>query len=290
MNTYLNARVCYLHKVNKAAVLLVIEIFENDNHSISVNLIEHLKDEKADNFRVTLIDKFNEIICLNSFEEIRSSITSFSHFLIISTSNKVFFINIYKKEMVSSTEISSTKSKINIIYSINQTDDFIALNDDHQIFYFQFDENKNKISVTTRDDFKALKLEILNDIVAVQEKSKKEIIVYKLNQMKHDKVSKEPIFRLKVDNLEHFCISQDGSYIALFENPKVLSLYRLKDSSKCGQIEVYSRINCMIISDKFVNLAMKDRRILSYLIVDPLENDHLSRIKELPSRYLKLIN
>ena len=45
MNTYLNARVCYLHKVNKADVLLVIEIFENDNHSISVNLIEHLKDE-----------------------------------------------------------------------------------------------------------------------------------------------------------------------------------------------------------------------------------------------------
>ena len=72
--------------------------------------------------------------------------------------------------------------------------------------------------------------------------------------------------------------------MALVENEKNLNLYRLKDFSKCASVVLYSRISSIVVSEKFVSMAMSDRRILSYLIVDPHETEHLNRIKELPSR------
>jgi hypothetical protein len=40
----------------------------------------------------------------------------------------------------------------------------------------------------------------------------------------------------------------------------------------------------MVITECFISMSMKDRRILSYLIVDPNEKEHKKRIENLPSR------
>ncbi len=70
----------------------------------------------------------------------------------------------------------------------------------------------------------------------------------------------------------------------MYEDTKILTLYRLIDSTKLSSILLYSSINAMVITECFISMSMKDRRILSYLIVDPNEKEHKKRIENLPSR------
>lgn len=117
-------------------------------------------------------------------------------------------------------------------------------------------------------------------------KNTDEILVFDLKQLKQIKSFNFPLCKIRVKNAKYFSLSPDCNYLALYETPKFLSLYRLKDSSRCAHVLLYSEINCMIITERFVSLAMKDKRVLSYLIVDPLVSDHEKRVAELPSRYI----
>ena len=53
---------------------------------------------------------------------------------------------------------------------------------------------------------------------------------------------------------------------------------------------IYNDINSIQMSHYFVVLGMQDRRILSYLLVDPLIKEHEKRIAELDSRYYKFVD
>ena len=162
---------------------------------------------------------------------------------------------------------------------IYSTYDFIGLSNAGQLFYIDC----NLMKVFTNKETTVSKIEIMKNLMAVLVMNK--LAVCNLDQIKKDKnFPEKPLFYIKVNNLEQFSISPDCNYIGLFEHPKHLSLYRLKDSSKLAQVSLYTQINALIINEKFVTMAMRDRRVLSYLIVDPLESDHFNRIKELPSR------
>ena len=280
MNIYKNVSKCYLHKINEDSVLLITELIENQ--SIVFHLIETTINE---NFNVSLIENFND---LSHFDNIYSCISSLSNYLILSNGIKVFIINLFEKKLKLSTEIMESKStnKIEKLYSITNTDDFFCLTNNSHLLYIQYDEKINQTTVFAKSDLKVSKIEIMKNILVISDLDN-QLIIFNLDDIRANKMlPKEPLLKIMVNNLEYFSISKDANYIAILEKPKSLSLYRVKDASKCAQVELYSRINGLIIDEKFVILAMKDRRILSYLIVDPLVVEHRLRIKELPSRYL----
>jgi hypothetical protein len=84
------------------------------------------------------------------------------------------------------------------------------------------------------------------------------------------------------DTLNTFALSPNCDYIATIQNPRILSLYRVKDSTRIAQLPLYSEVNFISLTDEYVALAMQDRRLITYLIVDNL---HPSRIMALQSRY-----
>jgi hypothetical protein len=87
------------------------------------------------------------------------------------------------------------------------------------------------------------------------------------------------------DSLQFACLSDDCEYISTIEAPKVLSLFRLSDGKRIVHVPLYNEINSILMSDHYVVMGMQDKRILSYLLVDPLRPDHENRVASLDSRY-----
>ena len=82
-----------------------------------------------------------------------------------------------------------------------------------------------------------------------------------------------------------YCYFDDNlDYLSIIQNTKVLSLYRLIDGKRIAHLPLYSDVNCLCMSHMYVVMGMQDRRILSYLIVDPKQPQHFNRIKQLESR------
>jgi hypothetical protein len=66
-------------------------------------------------------------------------------------------------------------------------------------------------------------------------------------------------------------------------------MHRISDGKRVAQFPVYSEVNSLCASGDLVSLAMKDRRILSYLIVDSSIEKHSERISKLESRDVKAL-
>jgi hypothetical protein len=110
--------------------------------------------------------------------------------------------------------------------------------------------------------------------------SNNEIKVYNLS-------NKSIVFNHLFTNnkLQFACISDDCEYLATFEESRILSVFRLSNSKRIAHVPIYNEINSILMSDHFVVMCMQDKRILSYLLVDPLKPEHSNRISQLDSRF-----
>ena len=285
MNTYKKVSKCHLHKFNKNSVLLIAE--SSENKTADIHLIEFIiEDKNVIKFKTSLISNLNEILKSKKFDNFDVSVSCLNSYLLVSNGINISILNAIEKKLLCTTDIQHqyfSSFKLKATYPINNTNDFIGLGNNSQLFYIQYNEKSKKLLLFSKTDLKVSKIEIMKNTIAILISD--ELKIYNLSELILNKeFPREPLSLLKVSGLEYFSISNDANYISLFENPKLLSLYRLKDSKKCAQIKLYNNINDLIVSEKFVSLAMKDRRVLSYLIVDPLQIDHSSRINELPSR------
>ena len=95
------------------------------------------------------------------------------------------------------------------------------------------------------------------------------------------------MFKKEFQNLINYCVTEDGCYLATHEKSVALSLYELKnDFKRLAMIPPYYNLNSLIGTQEYIVLAVEDTRILSYLIVDPTEPTHTTRISQLSTRYL----
>ena len=249
---------------------------------IKFHLIEYLKGKSGDPFNVTKIDN------LKLPEINRKLITCFAtstinNHMAIVFSNTICIIDLDKKELIWSHNIGFPIDKI---YSIENTNEFFGLcNSISQLVYMKYNESTKAFDIVTKKTWKALKIELMKNFVAFHIAETQLLVIYNIDQIRSASlVAKDPIFQLKVENFESITFSPDCNYMALLENQTQLSLFRLKDFSKCASVILYSRANAITLSDKFVSIAMVDRRVLSYLIVDPREDTHKIRVDDLPSR------
>ncbi len=280
-NTYLNAFNCHLHKINENKIIIIIEIIEDGVNVIKFHLVEYDKERQGDPFIVSEIDNICENLKLDKETSISCSAISNKN-LIINVGKHLHVINIEEKRVVWSHE---TQYQLDRVDSIENTNDFFGLMMSSQLVYIKFMNDKNEFNLISNNTWKASKIEIMNNFAAFYNQETHNLVVYNIDQIKSSEfLPKNPLFQLNIPNLEFISFSVDSKYMALVENEKHLSLYRLNDFSKCASVLLYSRINSIIISEKYVSMAMSDRRILSYLIVDPHQPEHLKRIKELPNR------
>ena len=128
-------------------------------------------------------------------------------------------------------------------------------------------------------------IKINDKLLGFYDKAQKELQIHKIEDIINSKSFDKPILKHKSELLEHFSLTPDGNYVAYYEYPKFLSLVRLSDSKRIAYMPLYSAINGVISTKEFLCLAMRDRRVFSLLLVDPLEPEHAKRIKKLPSRY-----
>jgi hypothetical protein len=106
--------------------------------------------------------------------------------------------------------------------------------------------------------------------VVVQE----DVSIFKLN-------NKEMTLIMKIkDNIKFIKITPDCQYLALF-NEKILKLFRINDQKLIAELPFLSSVSSMNINNKYISLGIEDSRIISYLIVDPLNQNHNDRINEL---------
>lgn len=76
-------------------------------------------------------------------------------------------------------------------------------------------------------------------------------------------------------------MSEDCKYIYAIVNIKILCLYRVKDAALIAEFPLYSKPEHIACSSEFIALTMADRKIVSFLICDPLRADNSTRIERL---------
>ncbi len=187
---------------------------------------------------------------------------------------------------IKSTNLINGQKKL--FYHFENTNDFIGLNNMKQLVYVEYIKDKNKIQIitSTNDKSRIVKIGLFKHILFAFCEQNHELYVYNLKSFNKKDAFNNPIFKqLFPDNsLQFACISDDCEYLATVEIPKMLSLYRLSDCKRIAHVPLYNEINSILMSDHYVVMGMQDKRILSYLIVDPLKSDHENRIAALDSR------
>ena len=88
--------------------------------------------------------------------------------------------------------------------------------------------------------------------------------------------------------IELISIDSTKTYLTFLDNKKYLWLYKITTSTRLACLSLYGIANQIKFTNdnKFICLSMNDRRIYSLLIVDPNEQEHELRIKNLPSRQI----
>jgi hypothetical protein len=97
-------------------------------------------------------------------------VSCLNNYLVVSNGINISIVNKDKKKVLCTTDIqhqNSSNFKLNIIYPINNTNDFIGLGNNSQLFYIQYEEKSKKLSLFTKTDLKVAKVEIMKNIIAI---------------------------------------------------------------------------------------------------------------------------
>lgn len=163
---------------------------------------------------------------------------------------------------------------------ISNTDDLVILKTNGELIYCCLGGDNYEL-IKCDNKFKNF---ILNkNVLCALSIDQIELCVFSLNNFNVFKF-KNLLLKINVSKCSYYRLSENNDYLVYFEKPKFLTMYRLSDGEKIAFTALYSDINNLLVSNEYVYLAMRDRRILSLLIVDPKEPFHDLRIKKLPSR------
>ena len=252
---------------------------KNDNKWIdeSINCLNKLLNNKVNNI-------YNKNLHF-------SDITSKDQLLILYHNNELLCIDstisaiksrkTYEKDyFIESKNFINGKNKL--FYQIEETNDFVGINKLKQIIHLNISKDFKMINEKILiENFEGYKIGLFKNILFFD--SNNEIKVYNLNN--NSIVFNNSFIKNK---LQFACISDDCEYLATFEESRLLSLFRLSNSKRIAQVPIYSEINSILMSDHYLVMCMQDKRILSYLIVDPDKPEHSNRMNELDSRYLSV--
>ena len=267
-----------------------------------VKIIEYIYDRSEKNWKEQKIDNLNNYlknIKLSTIERnatYYAGLTSKDKLLVIYHENELFYVDLDKNKVLGLAKkedyFIKSKNLINgkmkLFYQIEGTNNFIGINKSKQIVYLSISKNEieeKMLIEMNKDEDNIVKIGLFKNILFLYFESLNEIKVYKLD---NNNYSIQLIFTylfISQNKLQFACVSDDCNYLATFEESKILSLFRLKNSKRIAHVPIYNEINSILMSNYYVVMCMQDKRILSFLLVDPLVPEHSNRISELDSRY-----
>jgi hypothetical protein len=268
----------------------MISIIENEKDKWSCSSIRNLKSFL--NINYSSLDQF--------------VFTHENRFLLMYYKNELFVIDIKNDKaieaqktfnntstildyFIKSTQLTDGKKKY--FYQVENTNDLIALNNLKQLVYIKYLNNervrKIQIIVNSKLESSIDKIGLFKHVLLAYSSHKNELYAYSLKTEIENEIFNNQILKrfFSENKLNFACTSDDCNYIATFEECKFLSISRLSNGKIIANVPIYNEINSIQMSHYFVVLGMQDRRILSYLLVDPLIKEHEKRITELESRY-----
>jgi hypothetical protein len=176
------------------------------------------------------------------------------------------------------------------IKQIQKSDNMIALNSLNNIVLIKYDHKLEQITTFRSPSlfyFESFVIE--SNLLITLDKSSSSIMGYDLNDLSFSNESfNEFTFSIKVNNqfkIKHYGITPNCEYFYLIEKVKTLKLYRWSNEPQLiGKVILYCEVDAIISSNNYITMAMKDMRILSFLIGDPLNSEWREKVKKLESR------
>lgn len=220
---------------------------------------------------------------------------------LIMTHGDVLQFYSFNQELKVTTQIFESKDNdglslnkaINLSF-VDKTDNICLLDSDNNFTYFVVNINEQNVIKIPLKGFKVTKFVINNELLCVFNSSSGELYVYNLELVAANgsfmQLKTKIYLKFEVGELCLFHTSIDSNHLFTYEKSRELSMFRIKDQ-KCDRIAnipLHLDINEILTTDKFVCMTLKDKRVLSLLICDPMYPSHIERISKLPSRYLSI--
>ena len=225
-------------------------------------------------------DEINKEVDLNNYFKKNSngvdiidfSVTKASNYLFIVFNNKIYCLSLTPFVVTFNKEISSIKEIQTLeIIPIGNSDNIILFVNKKTLFHVIYSKASNSVEYIETEFNNCWDLFVENDLLVVVQE---DVSIFKLN-------NKEMTLIMKIkDNIKFIKITPDCQYLALF-NEKILKLFRINDQKLIAELPFLSSVSSMNINNKYISLGIEDSRIISYLIVDPLNQNHNDRINEL---------
>ena len=261
----------------KPSCLINLEVFTKNTDTLLENAtVTSTKDEDA-----CLIVFFNSML---SYFDLKTSKLIFTKDLSQHDFNKEYFL--------SPTNLIT--NKLNSLTPIVNSHNFVALNnsDDLMLMSFNPRNSNNRLFSQIKSgaidclDMKFESFRISKDRLVAFNRLQLKLIGFNLNQVLESNSFDKSIFTISTNkNLNLYGFSSSVENVFTVENKKVLKLYDCPKNKTVAEIPLYSETNLILCSTDFMVLAMKDNRIISYLICDGNTEESFRKIKQLKSRF-----
>ena len=235
-------------------------------------------DQKWNKDEISKEINLKDYFIRNSIDDIIDfSLTKASNFLFIVFNNKINCLSLninlsLPSVMKFNQEILSIKQIQNLdIIPIGNSDNVILFLNKRALFHVIYSKDRNSVEYTETELNNCRELLVENDLLVVVQE---DISIFKLN-------NKEMALIFKIeDNVKFIKITPDCQYLALF-NEKTLKLFRINNKELIAELPILSSVSSMNINNKYISLGIENNRIISYLLVDPLNQKHNDRLCEL---------
>ena len=259
-------------------------LFRGKN-TIEINLVDTFKDKKQpaqlidldiytfenesllENTTVTSANNANYLIIF--FDSILT-------FIDVRSKSVQFKIDLFKRDFNIEYFLSPTNlfgNKLSCLTSIDNTHNILALNNLNDLVMIKFEGNSNyKIiksnskSKNHETKFQSFKINKMNMIA--YDKTNSKVYGFDLDQISISKSFDKNKFQINVNGLNVYGFSDDSRHFYTIENKKNLKFYDFNGAKKTAEISLYFEAQSIACSNEFLTIAVKDKRIISYLIVD----------------------
>lgn len=281
----------------------IISTTSEAKKAILISSVEY--DKNNQKFSCRFVNNLNDNLDIDYVNLDQVSLTHKSHLLLFYYNNELIYIDSKlgsveaRKSFNDSNSIldyfvrnsNLTNNNKTFFHQVENTDDFVGTNNQRQIVYIRYNANakaKIQIIVNVKLESKIDQMGLFKHLLCAYSSLKNEFYVYNLKlTASSNEVYSNQVFRTSFseNKLKYACVSDDSNYVAILDEAKFLSVFRLNNGKRIAYVSLYNEINSLQMSDHFVVMAMQDKRILSYLLVDPLIPEHQNRISKLESRY-----
>lgn len=254
-----------------------IEFYEID---LTKNFKKNLKPTQSINLEIYTFD--NE----NLLENATVTSVNSHNYLSIYFGSILTYIDLYSNEIVFKIDFSERilnvefflsptnlfSNKLRNLISMENTHNLIALNNLNDLILIKLEKGKSykiiKSSLRNKSEmkFESFKINKMQLIAFCKTNSK--LYGFDLEQVLTQNSFEKFKFQIQVINLSSYGFSIDSCHFYTIENKKNLKFYEYSGAKKTDEIALYYEPQLIACSRDFLTIAIKDKRVISYLIMD----------------------